>query len=105
MLSAEIVLADGRILRADDQTFVALCPAPEMLHAERQWIRALARDLEPHALGTGTYVNVMPESDVTAVRDAYGERFARLQAVKAAYDSGNFFHRNANIPPAAAASA
>ncbi len=76
-----------------------------MLHAERQRIRALAKDLEPHALGTGTYVNVMPESDVTAVRDAYGERFARLQVVKAAYDPGNFFHRNANIPPAAATSA
>ena len=51
-------------------------------------------------LGSGTYVNVMPEPDVSDVQDVYGAKFTRLQAVKANYDPGNVFHRNANIPPA-----
>jgi FAD/FMN-containing dehydrogenase len=81
--------------------FIGLCPAPEMLPAERQWIRSLADDLAPYTLRSGSYVNVMPEPDVDEVQDVYGAKFARLQAVKAAYDPGNVFHRNANIPPEA----
>lgn len=82
-------------------TLVGLCPEPEMLVSEREWVRALAEELEPHTLGAGTYVNVLPESDAATVQDAYGAKFARLQAVKRAYDPANRFHRNANIPPAA----
>ena len=83
---------------------IALCPTQEMLADERQWIRALADDLRPYALGSGTYINVMPEPDVSDLQDVYGAKFTRLQAVKATYDPGNVFHRNANIPPARAAS-
>ena len=82
--------------------FIGLCPTQEMLPAERQWIRALADDLSPYTLGSGTYVNVMPEPDVSDVQDVYGAKFTRLQAVKANYDPSNVFHRNANIPPAVA---
>ncbi len=82
--------------------FIGLCPEKEMLPAERQWIRDLADELRPYALGSGTYVNVMPEPDVSDVQDVYGTKFTRLQTVKAAYDPGNVFHRNANIPPAVA---
>ena len=81
-------------------SFIGLCPTQEMLPAERQWIRGLADDLGPYALGSGTYVNVMPEADVSDVQDVYGAKFTRLQAVKANYDPSNVFHRNANIPPA-----
>ena len=76
-----------------------------MLPAERQWIRALADDLSPYTLGSGTYVNVMPEPDLADVQGVYGAKFTRLQAVKTAYDPLNVFHRNANIPPAVAPAA
>ena len=81
-------------------SFIGLCPTQEMLPAERQWIRALADDLSPYTLGSGTYVNVMPEPDVSDVQDVYGAKFTRLQTVKVTYDPSNVFHRNANIPPA-----
>ena len=69
-------------------SFIGLCPTQEMLPAERQWIRALANDLSPYTLGSGTYVNVMPEPDVSDVQDVYGGKFTRLQAVKAKLRSG-----------------
>lgn len=79
---------------------VALCPAPELLPAERQWIRELHADLQPHTIYGGSYVNVTPEPDLAGIHDVYGSKFARLQAIKATYDPRNVFHRNANIPPA-----
>lgn len=79
---------------------IGLCPAPQMLGPERAWIRSLHGALQPYALGTGSYVNVAPELDTAGVRDTYGTKFARLQAIKTAYDPRNVFHRNANIPPA-----
>ncbi|MFT4167123.1 MAG: BBE domain-containing protein [Microlunatus sp.] len=80
-------------------TLVALCPTPELLPAERQWIRELHADLQPHAIYAGSYVNVSPEPDLAGIHDVYGSKLARLRAIKTAYDPGNVFHRNANIPP------
>jgi Berberine and berberine like len=77
--------------------FVGLCPTPEMLIAEREWVRSLWDALSPHMMGTGTYVNALPEEDNVRIRDTYGEKYDRLLAVKARYDRGNVFHRNANI--------
>jgi hypothetical protein len=77
--------------------FVALCPIPEMLPAEREWVRSLWDALSPHMMSTGTYVNALPEEENPRIRDMYGDKFGRLLAVKATYDPGNVFHRNANI--------
>jgi hypothetical protein len=77
----------------------ALAPTPELLEAERTWVRDLWRALQPH--GDGGYVNWNPEFDDDRVRAAYGDaKYARLARIKAAYDPDNTFHLNVNIPPA-----
>jgi FAD/FMN-containing dehydrogenase len=50
----------------------------------------------------GAYVNFVGDEGPERVRAAYpGATWDRLRAVKAAYDPGNLFARNQNIPPAA----
>jgi FAD/FMN-containing dehydrogenase len=80
---------------------IGVCPAPEMLPAERDWVRAAADALQPVSAGDGFYVNGVTDFDARdRVERAYGpEKYARLVEVKRAYDPGNVFHRNANIPP------
>lgn len=78
---------------------IGLAPIPGLFDEVRSWVRALADDLQPHALAAGSYVNVLPD-DASGVRDSYGAKFARLQRIKAQYDPDNVFHRNANVPPA-----
>jgi FAD/FMN-containing dehydrogenase len=54
----------------------------------------------PHGRGLGSYVNAMSDSDDDRVKASYGAKYDRLAAIKAQYDPGNVFHRNANIKPA-----
>lgn len=77
--------------------FIGLCPTPEMLGAERQWVRSLWEALRPHSMGVGAYVSVLEEQDELAVHASYGPKYDRLAAIKVKYDPGNVFHRNANI--------
>jgi FAD/FMN-containing dehydrogenase len=81
---------------------IGVCPAAEMLLAEREWVRALASALEPLAARDGSYVNGSTEfDDLNPVRAVYGpEKYARLVEVKTTYDPRNVFHRNANVAPA-----
>jgi FAD/FMN-containing dehydrogenase len=81
----------------------ATTPSPDDLAAEREWVRNYWSALVPHAVGVGGYVNFMMESEADRVRNAYGEKYARLQQIKATYDPDNVFHLNANIEPAAGA--
>ena len=67
----------------------------------RQWARRLFTAIEPHQ--RGVYVNFLGDEGPERVRAAYGpEKFARLQAVKNAYDPQNVFALNQNIPPSPA---
>jgi FAD binding domain/Berberine and berberine like len=80
---------------------VGVCDSPDLLPAERAWVREFWDDLQPHAAGIGAYVNTMSELDVDRVRATYGPgKYRRLAQVKAAYDPDNVFHRNANVAPA-----
>jgi FAD/FMN-containing dehydrogenase len=63
------------------------------------WCRELSDAAAPHATG-GVYVNFMTEEERERVPSAYGESLQRLREVKRAYDPGNLFRMNQNIPPA-----
>ncbi|MEV4681621.1 FAD-binding oxidoreductase [Streptomyces kurssanovii] len=59
--------------------------------------RAFAAAMRPFGTGAA-YLNFTPEAD--RVRDAFGEeKYARLVAIKDAYDPGNLFRLNQNIRP------
>jgi FAD/FMN-containing dehydrogenase len=69
------------------------------LDAERiQWVRDYYAATAPHS-EAGGYVNFMADDDQARVQDNYGANFKRLADVKRAYDPGNLFHMNQNIPP------
>jgi FAD/FMN-containing dehydrogenase len=63
------------------------------------WARELWEVLRPYA--SGVYVNYLGVGDgAERVRDAYGPaKYARLAALKAAYDPSNLFHLNQNNAP------
>jgi FAD/FMN-containing dehydrogenase len=64
------------------------------------WVRALLRELEPHAAG-GAYLNfpgLLEEGDAL-VRQSLGATYERLAALKASYDPDNVFRRNHNVRP------
>ena len=81
---------------------IAVCPTPELLVADRGWVRGFYDALSAHA-APGAYVNALDDDGaVDRVRSAYGSaKYDRLAQVKAQYDPDNVFHRNANIPPSA----
>ncbi len=79
----------------------AICPTPELLEADRAWVRSFWEALRPHSRGPGSYVNFMAEYDEDRVRASYGaSKYERLARIKAEYDPDNLFHLNANIKPA-----
>jgi FAD/FMN-containing dehydrogenase len=79
----------------------ATTPSETELPAEREWVRNYWSALVEHAVGVGSYVNFMTEYDEERVRGAYGEKYARLQQIKATHDPANVFHLNVNIKPSA----
>jgi FAD/FMN-containing dehydrogenase len=62
------------------------------------WARQTAAALEPFAR-TGGYVNYEPDAGRPGAGPAYGQGYARLQALKGRYDPQNVFRRNQNIEP------
>ncbi|WP_055697665.1 FAD-binding oxidoreductase [Streptomyces silaceus] len=65
-----------------------------------RWAREGFEAFGPH-LTRGGYVNFMNPTEGERTEDSYGRaKFARLQALKAAYDPDNLFRLNPNITPA-----
>ena len=62
-----------------------------------RWTRELFQVLQPHT--RGVYVNDLGEEGEERVRNAYGENYDRLVALKNKYDPKNFFRLNQNIKP------
>jgi len=75
-------------------------PTQELVDADRAWVRGLWDALRPFANSSGSYVNFLVEQDEERIRASYGDKYARLQRIKAQYDPDNVFHLNANIKPA-----
>lgn len=78
----------------------AVAPTPELIEADRRWARSTWDALRPHAMGSGSYVNYLTETEPDRVRAVYGHKYERLARIKAAYDPENVFRRNVNIVPA-----
>jgi FAD/FMN-containing dehydrogenase len=65
---------------------------------QQAWVARFYAALRPHA--AGVYVNFVQDEGEDRVREAYRpDTFARLAAVKAAYDPTNLFRQNQNIRP------
>jgi FAD/FMN-containing dehydrogenase len=67
-----------------------------------QWARDLAGKLEPLSGGGAAYVNYLnDDASPGEVKQAYGgQKYGRLQELKAKYDPQNLFRYNQNIPRA-----
>ncbi|RYU09861.1 FAD-binding oxidoreductase [Nocardioides iriomotensis] len=84
-------------------TFViGVCPAAEMLPAERDWVRSMVAALRPYAARDGSYVNGSADvDDLDPARYLYGaDKAGRLRHLKATYDPGNMFRGSVTIAPA-----
>jgi hypothetical protein len=56
--------------------------------------------LQPYS--SGVYANFISDEGHAGLQAAYGDRLARLVALKDRYDPTNLFRLNANIPPSGA---
>jgi FAD binding domain/Berberine and berberine like len=80
---------------------ISLAVGWEPSDPERDRHHAWSRDgweaLRPHSVGV--YANFISDEGAAGVAAAYGDRLARLTALKDRYDPANVFRLNANVPP------
>lgn len=77
---------------------IAIWDDPADDEANMRWARELWNAVRPFSTG-GVYANNLGDEGDERVRDAYGENYARLAAIKTQYDPTNFFRLNQNIRP------
>jgi FAD/FMN-containing dehydrogenase len=65
------------------------------------WAREVVDDVRRTSGGSGAYLNFpgLLEEGERQVREAFGDNYERLVALKTAYDPQNLFRVNQNIPP------
>jgi FAD/FMN-containing dehydrogenase len=97
LLAADVVTADGTLLRASAEEHADLFWV--LRGAGVNWTRACFDAARPH-LTHGVDVNDLGDEGGQRVRDAYGGNYARLVEVKTKYDPANVFRHNQNVEPA-----
>jgi FAD/FMN-containing dehydrogenase len=81
-----------------DFTILSVWRDPAESDAHVAWTRSFFTAMQPY--GRGVYVNNLGSEGADRVRDAYKpETYARLVALKDAFDPENVFHLNQNIKP------
>jgi FAD/FMN-containing dehydrogenase len=70
---------------------------PAQSAAVGEWTKATWTKVEPHT--RGFYVNEYNPDDAARVEGTYGDNYARLRALKDAWDPNNLFRMNANVVP------
>jgi hypothetical protein len=81
------------------EVIVGVDPDPANKDKIGGWARSYWDAVHPFS-APGAYVNFMMEEGASRVEATYGANYSRLRTVKAAYDPGNLFRVNQNIPPA-----
>jgi len=77
---------------------VGVDPDPASNERLVQWAKDYWMALHPFSAGAA-YLNFIMEEGEDRIRGAYGENYARLAQIKAAYDPQNLFAVNQNIKP------
>jgi FAD/FMN-containing dehydrogenase len=96
-VAAETTAVGEREVGFDLNVLAAWPPPDPNGEAHRAWVREGWAALQPHS--TGVYTNFLSDEGTAGVEAAYGDRLARLTALKDRYDPANVFRLNANIPP------
>jgi len=79
--------------------FLSMWPDPADSEKNIAYTRAISAAMDQWKTGR-TYLNYIGDEGTGRVRSAFGpDKFARLQALKQAWDPDNFFAHNQNIPP------
>jgi hypothetical protein len=82
------------------QVIVGLDPDPANKEVITKWSKAYWQAMHPFSAG-GAYINMMMDEGQERVIASYRDNYPRLAEIKKKYDSGNLFHVNQNIKPAA----
>lgn len=102
--AAQRVGADETAFGHRDKTFspviAGIWDDPADSEANIKWVRDYYDAIHPHSGCDGGYINFMSDDDGHRSAANFGGNYARLAAVKAAYDPDNVFHVNQNIEPA-----
>jgi FAD/FMN-containing dehydrogenase len=72
--------------------------APAQREAAYSWVESFWNAVRPHA--KGAYTNMLNDEEGGRVKEAYGQQYERLAALKKRFDPHNLFRLNPNIKPA-----
>ena len=96
-VDADATAVGEREVGIDISLAVGWQPGDPDAEGHKAWSRAGWEALRPHS--SGLYANLISDEGAGGVEAAYGDRLARLSALKAAWDPDNVFRMNANIAP------